>query len=106
MNIDALLKLVDTPRDNAMLRFSLGRFYLTEGDPGSAAGHLLVATEMNPSYTAAWKELGRSLKEAGRFEEAETAWRRGIEIAEEEGDKQAGKEMAVFLRRLEKATGD
>ena len=45
------------------------------------------------------------LAEANRPDEALEAYRKGIEAAEKKGDKQAGKEMAVYARRLEKRRG-
>jgi len=33
---------------------------------------------------------------------ARTAWTQGLAAAENKGDKQAGKEIAVFLKRLDK----
>jgi len=35
-------------------------------------------------------------------EQARTAWTQGLQAAEEKGDKQAGKEIGVFLKRLDK----
>jgi len=98
-----LLKLVGTPRDGALLRFSLGSEYLKVADYGAAATHLGAAVERDPGYSAAWKLLGNALAGGGRVEEALAAFRKGIEVAEKKGDKQAAKEMAVFARRLQKA---
>jgi predicted Zn-dependent protease len=98
-----LLKLADTPRDGALLRFSLGSEYLKLGDFGAAVTHLIVATRKDPGYSAAWKLLGRALDAAGRRSEALAAYREGMVVAERKGDKQAAKEMTVFARRLEKA---
>jgi cytochrome c-type biogenesis protein CcmH/NrfG len=56
----------------------------------------------DPGYSAAWKALGRALADSGQPEEALTAYREGIRVAEAKGDKQAAKEMAVFARRIEK----
>ena len=53
-------------------------------------------------YSAAWKLLGRALSDDGRAPEALEAYRSGIAAAEKKGDKQAGKEMAVFAKRIEK----
>jgi hypothetical protein len=39
----------------------------------------------------------------GEKEAAAAAWRKGIEVAAANGDKQAEKEMNVFLRRLQRA---
>ena len=100
--IENLEKLLDGPRDNALLRFSLGNEYLKAGNAGRAALHLRAAVERDPRYSAAWKLLGRALTDAGERAAALSAYRDGIRIAEEKGDKQAAKEMTVFARRLEK----
>jgi len=90
-------------RDGALLRFSLGNEYLKAGDAGRAAPHLAHAVALDPDYTAAWKLLGRALTENGQPAEALAAYRAGIAVAQRKGDKQAGKEMDVFARRIEKA---
>ena len=89
-------------RDNALLRFGLGKAYLDQAQPALAAEHLARAVEHDAGYSAAWKLLGRALAAADREAEAMDAYRRGIEAAEARGDKQAAKEMSVFLRRLQK----
>ena len=99
MNIEALLKLVGTPRDNAMLRLTLARLLAAGQRPAEAETHLLAALEMEGNYTAAWKELGRIRLQNDDLPGAAEAWRRGIETARENGDKQAEKEMTVFLKR-------
>jgi len=97
-----LLKLVGTARDGALLRFSLGNEYLKSGEPEQAVLQFRAAVAHDPQYSAAWKLLGKSLSTLGRYEMALQAWRSGIAAAEARGDKQAGKEMAVFAKRLEK----
>jgi predicted Zn-dependent protease len=101
--IPNLLKLVGTPRDGALLRFSLGNEYLKSADFEHAIAHLEAAVEKDPGYSAAWKLLGRALADSGRTREALSAYRKGVEVAQGKGDLQAAKEMAVFARRLEKA---
>lgn len=95
-----LLKLVGTPRDGALLRFSIGAEYLKAGDPGNAAAQLREAVTRDPDYSAAWKLLGSALADAGRAADALEAYEQGIAVAERRGDKQAAKEMTVFARRL------
>jgi len=97
-----LQKLIGSPRDGALLRFSLGSEYLKEGDAGGALPHLREAVTRDPAYSAAWKLLGRALDESGQPRAALEAYRRGIGVAEQKGDKQAAKEMTVFARRIEK----
>jgi Tfp pilus assembly protein PilF len=101
--ISNLEKLLGTPRDGALLRYSLGIEYAKAGDHARAAGYLRDALERDASYSAAWKALGRSLEAAGRNDEALDAYARGIDAARGKGDRQAEKEMSVFRRRLEKA---
>jgi predicted Zn-dependent protease len=97
--------LLASGKDSPLLRFSLGMQYVGGGDPARAAAHLRRAVEQDPDYSAAWKLLGRALTESGDTAGAMAAYRDGIAAAERRGDKQAGKEMVVFLKRLEKAAG-
>jgi len=104
--LPALLKLVGTARDGALLRFSIGSEYLKAGDASSAAAQLREAVARDPGYSAAWKLLGRALAEAGRAAEALEAYERGFAVATARGDQQAAKEMTVFARRLRRQVGD
>lgn len=100
--IATLEKMLGTPRDGALLRFSLGNEYLKAGDLPRAVEHLRAAVEREPRYSAAWKVLARALESSGKESDALEAYRRGIAAAREKGDRQAEKEMGVFARRLEK----
>jgi tetratricopeptide (TPR) repeat protein len=100
--ISSLEKLLGTPRDGPLLRYSLGLEYAKAGDLERAVQHLQEAVTRDPLYSAAWKALGKSLVDSNRPEEALDAYRRGIEAAKKKGDRQAEKEMTVFARRLEK----
>ena len=94
------------PRDGALLRFSLGNALLGLGDAPAAAEELRHAVRFDPGYSAAWKLLGKALLAMEDPAGAAEAWRHGIEAARERGDKQAEKEMTVFLRRLEPKGAD
>jgi Tfp pilus assembly protein PilF len=96
-----LEKLIGTPRDGALLRYSLGLEYAKEGDP-RAIEQLREAVSRDPLYSAAWKALGKLLADAGREEEAREAYRCGIDAARKRGDRQAEKEMSVFAKRLDR----
>ncbi len=93
-------RMISAGRDSALLRFSLGNEYLKIGDPSGAAEHLEKAVLLDAGYSAAWKLLGKALTECGRLERAISAYERGITVAEGKGDKQAAKEMRVFVKRL------
>ena len=83
-----------------MLRFGLGNAYFQQHDFHSAATHLEKAVEHDPTYSAAWKLLGKSLSKCNENDKAIAAFIKGIACAEEKGDIQAVKEMRVFLKRL------
>ena len=97
-----LQKLIGTPRDSALLRFSLGNEYLKCGDAHNAQLQLREALARDPAYSAAWKLFGKALVETGQTQAALDAYREGIAVAEKKGDKQAANEMTVFARRIEK----
>ncbi|MEJ8569560.1 tetratricopeptide repeat protein [Elongatibacter sediminis] len=100
MNIDTLEKMIADGKDGAMLRLTLARLLAADQRLDEAAAHLQQAVELEADYTAAWKELGRVHAERGDDAAAESAWLRGTEVAQANGDKQAEREMGVFLKRL------
>jgi predicted Zn-dependent protease len=100
--ISSLRQQCGGPRDGALLRFSLGSALLGEGAAAAAIDEFQRAVAFDPTYSAAWKLLGKACLEAGQTQAAADAWRNGIAAAAQRGDKQAEKEMTVFLRRLEK----
>lgn len=104
--IAALEKLLDGPRDNALLRFSLGNEYLKAGAPAVAEQCFRAAVDRDPQFSAAWKALGKALDGNSQPAAALTAYRQGIAVAEARGDVQAAKEMSVFARRLKKSLAD
>ncbi len=103
--IDAFLAMLERGQDSALLRFSLGNEYMAADKPAQAAGHLRRAVEHDGGYSAAWKLLGKALAAAGDTAGAAEAWRDGITAAGKQGDRQAAKEMTVFLKRLERQHG-
>lgn len=100
--LESLEKMLAKGVDNALLRFGLGKGYLDAGEPARAAEHLQRCVEFDPKYSAAWKLLGKALLAAEQPQAARQAWEQGLQAAREHGDKQAEKEMTVFLRKLEK----
>jgi len=104
--IESLEKMLDGPRDGALLRFSLGNEYLKAGDPAKAANCFQNAVDRDSQYSAAWKALGKALSDAGNHAGALAAYERGITVAETRGDIQAAKEMTVFAKRIRNALAE
>ena len=100
--LEGLEKMLAKGVDNPLLRFGLGKGHLDQGDAATAAMHLRRCVEQDPKYSAAWKLLGKALEAQGDLSAARDAWTDGVVAAQAHGDKQAEKEMTVFLKRLEK----
>ncbi|WP_153109502.1 hypothetical protein [Propionivibrio limicola] len=101
-----LEKLLNGPRDGALLRFSLGNEWLKAGNPEYAIRYLREATTLDTTFSAAWKMLGKALADKGDLSAALEAYKTGIAVAESRGDLQAAKEMTVFAKRLQKQMGN
>ncbi|MBV4453581.1 MULTISPECIES: hypothetical protein [Pseudomonas] len=100
--LESLEKMLAKGVDNALLRFGLGKGYLDVKDYARAAEHLHKCVEFDPMYSAAWKLLGKAQLGLGDQPAARHTWERGIEAAQAHGDKQAEKEMTVFLKKLDR----
>ena len=98
-NLEALIA---AGKDSPAVRFGLGKACLERSDATASRTHLERAVELDPSYSAAWKLLGKACAAGGDTSAAADAYRRGIAAASAKGDRQAAKEMEVFLRRLER----
>ena len=98
--ITQLEKLLNGPRDGALLRYALGNEWLKAGNPAKAAESLRDCVTRDPGYSAAWKLLGKALVASGDPAAALDAFTAGVHAAEAKGDLQAAKEMRVFAKRL------
>ena len=105
VDINNLESMLESGQDTALLRFTLGNAFIRHEKYAQAVAHLARAVELDPGYSAAWKSYGKALASLGRLEEAAEIYRQGIAIAHKKGDKQAAREMEVFLKRLEKSKG-
>ncbi|AZF02821.1 hypothetical protein [Pseudomonas sp. R5-89-07] len=100
--LESLEKMLAKGVDNSLLRFGLGKGYLDLKDYARAVKHLQKCVEFDLKYSAAWKLLGKAQLAQGDNAAARNAWERGIEAAQAHGDKQAEKEMTVFLKKLDR----
>ena len=99
--IENFEKMLADGKDSPLLRFSLGNEYMKMGDATQASAHLRAAVALDAGYSAAWKLLGKARTSENDVAGASEAYQNGIAAAEAKGDKQAAKEMAVFLKRLQ-----
>lgn len=100
--LETFKAMLEKGNDNELIRYSLGSEYFKQGDLEQSIIHLEKAIEHKPSFSAAWKLYAKALTGNNQNDEAIVAYEKGIDIAEENGDIQAVKEMRVFLKRLKK----
>jgi Tfp pilus assembly protein PilF len=103
--IPELLELLEDEPEDTLLRLTLGMEYLDVGDAAGAVGEFERVLAVDPRYTVAYRHLGTALHAVGRVDEAIAAWERGVRVAGETGDIQAGKEMEVLLTRARSSGG-
>jgi predicted Zn-dependent protease len=89
-------------RDDKLLRYTLGKAYVEADDFDKACEHLETSVAYDPEYSVAWKWLGKARLGRGDKEGARVAWERASVVASAHGDAQVIKEVAVFLRRLDR----
>lgn len=100
--LEAFEELAAKAPENVVVRYSLGREYLKAKRFAEAEREFREALRLKPDYSAAYRELGKSLVGLERMDEAREVYVRGAEVACEKGDLQTRREIEVFLRRLEK----
>jgi len=77
---------------------SYGETYLRDGHAAAALERLEAARELDPMSAVIWERLGRAHELAGRFEDAEQAIRRAVELPK-------GAVALISLGRLQMRTG-
>lgn len=102
MDPSAIERMIEGGRDSYEARLAAGQARLKGGQAERAVEHLRKATAFKPEQTAAWQALGQALQAAGDVAGCREAWAHGIERASVNGDVQAEKVMAVWLKRLDR----
>ncbi|MFP4208166.1 MAG: tetratricopeptide repeat protein [Wenzhouxiangella sp.] len=103
MKAEVIEKLIDQGRDGYEARLAAGQARLKSGDLDQAIAHLQKAAAFKPEQTMVWQELGRAQLDNGDLTAARRAWVKGSAVARTNGDKQAEKVMAVWLKRLDRS---
>ena len=104
--LEAFERMLAAGKDSALLRYSIGNEHMKAGNWRAAIEAFERSVALDPGFTAAWKLYAKALGQAGDPRAALDAYRKGIEVAQRKGDRQAEKEMAVFARRIERALAE
>jgi len=100
MDVSAIERMIHQGRDSYEARLALGQAYLKAKRFNEAIEHLKTACEFQPTKTVAWQALGQAYLGQGDEIQAQQAWSQGLQVASDNGDEQAKKVMAVWLKRL------
>ena len=101
IRLEQFKELAEADPDDPVVHYGLGSEHLKLGEFAEAAAAFRKTIELQPDYSAAYRELGKALEKSNRREEAREIYRQGKEVATRKGDLQTAKEIDVFLRRLE-----
>lgn len=103
--LEQFKKVVEIYPDDELAHFGLGKCCYDAGDYENAVKSFRRVIALKPDYSAAYRHLGKALEKAGLPAEAQEVYEHGIQVAQQKGDLQTAKEMAVFLKRLGKKGG-
>jgi Flp pilus assembly protein TadD len=98
-----LLASVEEEPDDPLGHYLLGTEYAALDRHDEAIASFRRAIDCMPDYTAAFRDLGKALRAAGRLEEARKAFEQGLAVADRTHDVQTAKEIRVFLGRLKES---
>ncbi|HEY7905458.1 MAG TPA: tetratricopeptide repeat protein [Wenzhouxiangella sp.] len=100
VDVSVIERMIEQGRDSYEARLAVGQAHLKQGQFDRAIEHLAKACEMSPQKTVAWQALGQAHVKNDQPDLARESWQQGIEVAKANGDQQAEKVMAVWLKRL------
>ncbi len=100
--IESLEKMLAKGVDNSLLRFGLGKGYLDLGENAKAVEHFQRCVEIDPVLDRLRKLLGKAHLALADVAARATSLGERRWKPPKPGDKQAEKEMTVFLKKLDR----
>ncbi len=97
--LEQLREIAEREPDDALAQYGFGKALMRAGRYDEAIETLSRAILVDPRYSAAFRDLGRTYLESKRAAQAIKTFRRGIPIAEQRGDLQTVREMQIFMKR-------
>jgi Tfp pilus assembly protein PilF len=98
--IAQLKDFLENDPNDPFTRYALALEYAGLGETSLALSLLLEVLERDPAYIPAYQQLGYQYQKLDRKEEAGRVLRRGIEVAREQGDTHAQREMQDALDEI------
>jgi predicted Zn-dependent protease len=98
--LDQIQQMLQKEPGDVFLNFALAMEYVKLARPEEAVTQFKHVVTLDPNYTAAYFQQGNVLINLGRLDDAGTALREGIAIAQRIGDQHAAGEMSEVLATL------
>lgn len=98
--IETYRKVIELDPKDVLGYFSLATAYFEGKMYGPARENFEKAVGVNPTHSPSWLGWGQSLEALGRKEEAVSIYRKGIPVADKQGDIIPQKKMETRLARL------
>lgn len=98
--IQKLREILEKDPDDSFARYALGLEFAGMGRHDHAASIFEEVLKRNPRYVPAYQQLGTVYQTLGRNSDAVEILKKGIEIAQSQGDSHAQSEMQEALDEL------
>lgn len=95
--IARLKEFLENDPSDSFTRYALALEYAALGELQTAIDLLLEVIDKDPAYVPAYQQLGVHYQRLDRLDEATRALRRGIEVARDQNDHHAQREMQDAL---------
>ncbi len=99
--LEALRRFLDQDPTDTFTRYAIALEYASMGDSAEAIVKMNELLAVEPSYVPAYHQLGIILRQAHRSREALEILERGIEWAQNAGDRHAREEMQDLIEEIE-----
>jgi folate-binding protein YgfZ len=86
--------------DDLVANYGLGKSLVDQGTYAEALPYLVKATQIEPLYSVAWLQLGKTYEGLSRWDEARATYQQGAVAASQKGDLMPLKEMEQRLAAL------
>ncbi|HTY38273.1 MAG TPA: tetratricopeptide repeat protein [Bacteroidota bacterium] len=99
--IQKLRSMLEQDPNDSFTRYALALEYAGAADSTQALSLFEDLLHRDPSYVPVYQQLGYLYEKLGRTSDAASMFKRGMQIAAEQGDEHARSEMQDALENLE-----
>lgn len=104
--IEKLKEYMKTAETDSFLQHALALEYIKVGNDEEARLLFNMILKREPTYLGSYYHLGKTLEKLGDFEKALRVYKRGMEVAEEQEDAHAYRELDAAHEDAEDAYED